>query len=240
MTEARRPSNSRRSAPLRGGGTQPDSAAGHGMVSGSSQPTPVAPTAPAAVPIRPPRPRGGRAPPTPPGMSVHPLDAHRSTQATTCSSALAYAEGGGYPSAFDLSMSSRDKEHSAASKQSSAGSATNSMASASPALGLSSAGGSTSSTRAPSPATTGTPTPGSAPASARRSPRPLGLAGSASDHQRPPSVPGQLGAPASWRFKPVAVEQQLREQGLGAGHLKGRRANLARIREIQGKVAIES
>mmetsp|Transcript_64531 Transcript_64531/g.183192 ORF Transcript_64531/g.183192 Transcript_64531/m.183192 type:complete len:206 (+) Transcript_64531:123-740(+) len=45
---------------------------------------------------------------------------------------------------------------------------------------------------------------------------------------------GQVDAPVRWRWRPQDEEHRLREQGLGAGHLRGRRANLAKIREIQG------
>lgn len=45
---------------------------------------------------------------------------------------------------------------------------------------------------------------------------------------------GQLRAPVRWNWKPQDVEHQQRERGVGAGHLRGRRSNLARIREIQG------
>eukprot|EP00929_Paragymnodinium_shiwhaense_P037187 TRINITY_DN19856_c0_g1_i1.p2 TRINITY_DN19856_c0_g1~~TRINITY_DN19856_c0_g1_i1.p2 ORF type:complete len:256 (-),score=28.00 TRINITY_DN19856_c0_g1_i1:55-822(-) len=45
---------------------------------------------------------------------------------------------------------------------------------------------------------------------------------------------GQLGAPVTWKSRPQDADTQLRMHGRGAGHLKGRSSNLAKIREIQG------
>lgn len=215
------------------------------------------PTAPPALPSRPPRPRVGRAPPTPPGMGSS-LDAARVSPQPSVFSAQ--PEGAGYPrdaqsilAASGLGAAARDKEFHAGGGISSAWSA--SVNSTSPAIGLSSAGGSSSSTQVPSPATTGESwRPGPAaeqPISARRSPRhPLLSQGGSSSTvpasgtqplARPqrrssqPSVAGQLGAPVTWLFKPQDEEHRLRNDGAGSGHLKGRKANLARIREIQGR-----
>mmetsp|Transcript_7124 Transcript_7124/g.19134 ORF Transcript_7124/g.19134 Transcript_7124/m.19134 type:complete len:224 (-) Transcript_7124:41-712(-) len=45
---------------------------------------------------------------------------------------------------------------------------------------------------------------------------------------------GSMDAPVRWKWQPQSEDQSLRRSGLGAGHLRGRRANLAKIREIQG------
>ncbi|CAJ1392345.1 unnamed protein product [Effrenium voratum] len=69
---------------------------------------------------------------------------------------------------------------------------------------------------APSSASTRTPSPGvSRPGSGRFS-------------------DGQVAPPIRWKWQPSDRERRLRDRGEGAGHLKGRRANLAKIREIQG------
>eukprot|EP00930_Biecheleria_cincta_P028248 TRINITY_DN19703_c1_g1_i1.p1 TRINITY_DN19703_c1_g1~~TRINITY_DN19703_c1_g1_i1.p1 ORF type:complete len:231 (-),score=31.32 TRINITY_DN19703_c1_g1_i1:84-776(-) len=54
---------------------------------------------------------------------------------------------------------------------------------------------------------------------------------------RPRSAPmaaGQVAAPVRWKWHPQDADRDLREKGQGASHLKTRKANLARIREIQG------
>lgn len=45
---------------------------------------------------------------------------------------------------------------------------------------------------------------------------------------------GQMDAPVRWKWQPLDEERRQRANGEGASHLRGRRSNLARIREIQG------
>ncbi|CAE7782656.1 unnamed protein product, partial [Symbiodinium pilosum] len=70
-----------------------------------------------------------------------------------------------------------------------------------------------------SSASTRTPSPGSLGASSSR---------------RWSGAEMQVAPPVRWKWQPRDVERQLRDRGEGASHLRGRRANLARIREIQG------
>eukprot|EP00439_Symbiodinium_sp_Y106_P085405 s529_g28.t1 len=70
-----------------------------------------------------------------------------------------------------------------------------------------------------SSASTRTPSPGS-----------LGAASS----RRWSGAEMQVAPPVRWKWQPRDADRQLRDRGEGAAHLRGRRANLARIREIQG------
>eukprot|EP00927_Polykrikos_kofoidii_P028319 TRINITY_DN24757_c0_g1_i1.p1 TRINITY_DN24757_c0_g1~~TRINITY_DN24757_c0_g1_i1.p1 ORF type:complete len:321 (-),score=41.86 TRINITY_DN24757_c0_g1_i1:8-865(-) len=60
-------------------------------------------------------------------------------------------------------------------------------------------------------------------------------ASSATSHRGPArEAAGMIEAPVRWKWRPQDMEQQKCEKGVGAGHLRGRCSNLARIREIQG------
>lgn len=61
-----------------------------------------------------------------------------------------------------------------------------------------------------------------------------GAAAIASAAGRPQGYDGTLGAPVTWRSRPQDADRVLRNSGQGGGHLKCRRSNLAKIREIQG------
>eukprot|EP00933_Yihiella_yeosuensis_P039765 TRINITY_DN3390_c0_g2_i1.p1 TRINITY_DN3390_c0_g2~~TRINITY_DN3390_c0_g2_i1.p1 ORF type:complete len:241 (-),score=28.98 TRINITY_DN3390_c0_g2_i1:122-844(-) len=101
------------------------------------------------------------------------------------------------------------------------------------ALGTSSAIGSSASTRTPSPGSAAKP--GSAGSGVLSG---LNSVSVSKSQSRPNSANaagyGQVSAPIRWNWKPTDSDKQLRDSGQGAGHLKGRRSNLARIREIQG------
>eukprot|EP00747_Dinoflagellata_sp_TGD_P167943 gnl/TRDRNA2_/TRDRNA2_193292_c0_seq1.p1 gnl/TRDRNA2_/TRDRNA2_193292_c0~~gnl/TRDRNA2_/TRDRNA2_193292_c0_seq1.p1 ORF type:complete len:277 (-),score=44.29 gnl/TRDRNA2_/TRDRNA2_193292_c0_seq1:70-900(-) len=96
---------------------------------------------------------------------------------------------------------------------------------------------SSSSTRAPSPARSTPPAlaNGSQPSSADGSRR-GGSGGQSRDNDRRDDL-GVLSAPVHWKWQPQERERELRQRGMGAGHLSGRRSNLARIREIQERAA---
>eukprot|EP00931_Biecheleriopsis_adriatica_P033277 TRINITY_DN19319_c0_g1_i1.p1 TRINITY_DN19319_c0_g1~~TRINITY_DN19319_c0_g1_i1.p1 ORF type:complete len:189 (+),score=31.52 TRINITY_DN19319_c0_g1_i1:54-620(+) len=87
-----------------------------------------------------------------------------------------------------------------------------------------------------SSASTRTPSPGSA-AAAGRGTSLGGLELTSHGGSRPgsaASVGGQVAPPVRWKWQPRDGDRLLRERGEGASHLKGRRANLAKLREIQG------
>jgi len=173
--------------------------------------------------------------PQSPSMTGYPPQAQLSSQPCQLSGA-AGSEGAGCSSSSSSSSSSSGAAGATgggACENHSAGQALWPTASPAPAASSSScsapstsatpsasasATSSSASTRVPSPASSRVAAAGSAAA------RPAGAFLAA----------GEVDAPVRWKWRPQDEEHRLRERGLGAGHLKGRRSNLAKIREIQG------
>eukprot|EP00913_Durusdinium_trenchii_P010136 g9504.t1 len=84
---------------------------------------------------------------------------------------------------------------------------------------------------------TSSPTWPSLPSSSAstRTPSPGLAQGAAQGRRWSGQMQGQVAPPVRWQWQPSDRERRLRERGEGAGHLKGRRANLAKIREEQWK-----